>query len=82
MNTMTSITAIKRERECRRRRVVGLLQVQGLDDVADHRLLGAAQELGVDVVAGRRDEREQRPGDDPGTESGSVTRRNAWREDA
>ena len=53
------------ERERRRDRVVGDLQVLALDRVPDHRLVGAAEEVGVDVVADRGDERQQHPGDDP-----------------
>ena len=48
------------ERERRRGRIVGHLEVARLDDVADHELVRRAEELGVDEVAGRRDEREQR----------------------
>ena len=45
-------------------RVVGHAQVASLDDVADHQRLGIAEQLGVDVVADGRDERQQRPGED------------------
>ncbi len=53
------------EGERRRLRVVALVQVERLDHVADHRLLGAAEQLRVDVVAEGRDEGEQDAGDDP-----------------
>ena len=50
-----------------------LFQVERLDHVADHLTVGAAEEFGVDVVAGRRDEGEQRSRTTPGAESGKVT---------
>ena len=45
-------------------RVVADRQEARLDDVADHLRLRVAQQLGVDVVTDRRDERQQRAGDD------------------
>ncbi len=53
------------EGERRRRRVVGLFEVERLDHVADHLVARAAEELGVDVVAGGGDEGQQGAGDDP-----------------
>ncbi len=61
-NTTTSISAHQDERQRRRSRVVGHLQVAALDHVADHVLARRAEQLGVDEVAGRRDERQQRAG--------------------
>ena len=52
------------ERQRRRGRVVADLEVAALDDVADHVLVRRAEQLGVDEVAGRRDEREQGAGHD------------------
>ena len=56
------------DRQRGRRRVVLQLQEVRLDDVADHRGVRSAEEAAarVDVVAGRRDEGEQRAGDDAG----------------
>ena len=50
------------ERQRRRGRIVGQLQEAALDHVADHRLARRAEQLGVDEVADRRYEREQRAG--------------------
>src|SRR6266540_1558003 len=51
------------ERERRRDRVVEVLQVLQLDDVADHRGVGASQDRRINVVADRRHEREEDPGE-------------------
>ena len=54
------------ERQRRGRRVVDQLEELRLDHVADHVLARRPEELGVDEVARRGNEREQRPGHDPG----------------
>ncbi len=52
------------EGEGRCRRVVQDAQELRLDHVSDHAGVGRAEEFGVHVVAGRRDEGQQRAGDD------------------
>ena len=61
----------QRERERGGGRVVSQLQELGLDDVPDHRLLGRAEQLGVDEVARSRDERQQRSRHDLGATAAS-----------
>src|SRR5262252_6175394 len=45
--------------------VLGLLELVA-DDVADELVISAAQDAGDDVLAGHRDEHQQRPGDETG----------------
>ena len=54
------------ERQRGRGRVIGQLQVAALDHVSDHGLPWCAEQLRVDEVARRRDERQQTPRDDSG----------------
>jgi hypothetical protein len=58
--------AMKMNDRPRRLGIVALLQEQLGDLRADHPVLHVAQQLGVDVVAGGGDEREQRAGEHAG----------------
>ena len=60
------IAAISRNDSADAGRVVGDLEEARLDDVADHLRLRVAEQLGVDEVTDRRDERQQRAGEDAG----------------
>ncbi len=69
----------RKMRQDRARLPVGEARLEQVDDLVSVHVAGhSADERRRDELAERRDEDEQERGHDPGSESGSVTRRKAW----